>query len=211
MPVRIDEFNDVEFRGDISQITERYSELPEKGRLQRVFDHIPGIESLQAKRKHSIALIERVNPDDKKSWDFNCFRYAFDMRTLSPRIKGVLENQSQIVPHLDFGSEFIEFLIQNRKKSFIEQKELRLACVVIYLDDKEVRHAGRVIDSEFVVSKWGCLGHLWRHRLWEIPVCYGNNTKFFSVIPSGGEITDAFLAFATWQSEKWDWQRGKRP
>src|SRR3989338_4164095 len=193
MPARVVERNNRKLREAISEITRRHGDLPERERLKKVHEQIQEIASLQKAYGHSITLIEQVNPNDEKSWKFSCFQYAFDMRVLPPKIESVLSRQSG-GPRLDFESTFIEFLIQKRKRCFVEQEESKLGSIVIYFGNW--MHAGKVIRDGFIVSKWGWMGHLWRHRLYETPVDYGDDAKFFSVIPSEEEIVTTFLEYA---------------
>jgi len=129
------------------------------------------------------------------------------MVVLPPKIKNAINRD--VIPVLGFESDFIKFLIHNKKNYFIEVEELKLARVVIYFDGERVTHAGKASSNEFVVSQWGARGHVWRHRLYEVPESYGNDVRFFSFGPSMDWIETAFLEFARWHCEEWGYESGE--
>jgi hypothetical protein len=66
--------------------------------------------------------------------------------------------------------------------------------VFYFGDDGRFKHAGVCRDNGQVVSKWG-IGHLHRHRLFEVPESYGTKVRFFTKLLYE-EAFEHFMEFA---------------
>lgn len=65
--------------------------------------------------------------------------------------------------------------------------------LVFYRDTHQITHAG-VVAADRIISKWGA-GHLWLHRLLEVPASYGNTTSFYAGITPQDALVN-FVEFA---------------
>jgi len=53
------------------------------------------------------------------------------------------------------------------------------------------------VRGGMIESKWGT-AHLWRHRLFEVPLRYGSTVRFFKAL----EVSDCQLAFVKYAEAK---------
>lgn len=171
MPILLAERNNKELRGAISDITERddpasISEQPVR------------IKALREKYPHSIDRVELAGRSR-----YNCVQYAFDLIDLPDDIRHAVDDleswrrQRQLQRIDPFDTTFVSFLIGRgalHKLIYAESES-----VIVYLDDKEkVHHVGKM-QGALVRSKWGHRGHLWQHRVYEVPILWGDNAPLF--------------------------------
>ena len=76
------------------------------------------------------------------------------------------------------GKEFMEFLLERRLLRELKACEAKANDLVIYFMNGEFRHVGRINAQGKVVSKWG-VGGLYAHALFEVPISYGNEVKWY--------------------------------
>ena len=129
------------------------------------------IANLHSEYPHSIELATEVAPLNVPLLHFTCFNYAFDL--LDSNVMRVVN----AFPKLLSDGQFVSNLVKHRLEEF-SATEIRNGDMVMYSDEKEIKHSGKAF-SGFVISKWGRIGYLWRHRLFEIPSSYGDNVRFF--------------------------------
>ena len=90
-------------------------------------------------------------------------------------------------------AEFVTFLI-DRLLHQTELNAVKSGDFVVYFKDGTPTHAGKWHDGQ-VRSKWGERSHLWQHRVYEVPLEYGSDVRFFLKLP-GPEIEDVFCQWA---------------
>ena len=187
--------NNQELRKAISCITNQYGCLSEKERLSKVHLQIPAIEGLRRKYQHSISLIRQVVPDDVATWKYCCYEYAFNL--IDPHRPDIRRDWVGRLISVDSG--FAGYLAKTHLR---KQDHPRSGCIVIYYSGAgKVEHAGKVVEEDFVESKWGWLGHLWKHRIYELPESYGSGVGFFSSI-SAEESGRAFETYVRLRQER---------
>src|SRR5262249_5971429 len=76
-----------------------------------------------------------------------------------------------------FGNDFVAWIIESGRLHLIDPASVATDDIILYCDSAEPKHAGRW-NGALVVSKWG-LGHLWKHRVFEVRASYGNIVRAF--------------------------------
>lgn len=145
-------------REEISRITGDGNVSPDQ--------HTMMFDVLKQTHPHSIELVQNFDNSDGRG--FNCLMYALDIHEQPWAREEATRDWSAI------NSVTIEKAIQTCK---IEEKSY--GTIILYRQDNELIHMGRVQVDGNVVSKWGVKGHLWRHRIDEVPSSYG---EIFSYI-----------------------------
>lgn len=134
-----------------------------------LFNQIDFIDDLKKDFSHSINLIHFFSK--KKSPDqYNCFTYAFDLKE-EKKIGNIKQNK------INWNNLVLQ-MIEN--KIIIKDPK---GSLIIYFKKSIPKHAGRLIDENMVVSKWGC-GHLWQHKILEVLASYGEPVSYKVVDPS---------------------------
>jgi hypothetical protein len=128
-------------------------------------------DSLREQFGHSIAICQAVEDAVPSDGQFNCFMHALEMSVPPPLVLKILKRFDTVYP----GAEFVAVLVQQRL--LVELAELEDDAILIYFRDSWPKHAGKA-KGRMVISKWG-LGHLWRHRLFELPASYGPEVRVF--------------------------------
>jgi hypothetical protein len=148
--------------------------------------HAPAIARLSERHPHSISVVE---DDNAGAHGYNCFMYALGVRQLPPPLVRVAQQVEEAFP----GSAFVVELLEGGRLREVEEAAAHAGCVVIYFENGLPEHAGIVQQHGFVVSKWG-KGHLYRHRLFEVPSIYGDNVRFFEA-PQPTEVLRRFADY----------------
>jgi hypothetical protein len=135
------------------------------------------VRRLRNKHPHTIEIVQLVRNEDPSSWNYGCFEFALGLNNLpvGDRLRSIKyeEHRGRILRN------FVDWICE---KELIRKCAIDQAIdgdMVLYSDRRlGLRHAGLVRENN-VVSKWG-LGHLWRHRLWEIPTSYGDSAQTYT-------------------------------
>ena len=78
------------------------------------------------------------------------------------------------------GKDFAVWLLNTNSLTVLISPSAAERSIVIYFDDAgSFAHIGIVTSSGRVQSKWGTLG-LYEHGLYEVPLEYGSNVKYFA-------------------------------
>jgi hypothetical protein len=175
------ERDDLGLRSELDRITRAFVG-DEVGR------QIPAIAALKSRFGHDITLEAEAIPSDRKSWKYTCFQHAFDLVD-PPWLIVTIANADHLYP----GSEFVAFLTSNVLDT-IGPEQVADGDVVVYSSKGIPKHAGKCRAGR-VVSKWGEM-HVWRHRLFEVPLRYDSAVLFHRSI-SRPESVAAFIEYAT--------------
>ena len=137
-----------------------------------VGQQIPAIAALLPQFDHDIRLDTEAVPTDRRSWKYTCFQHAFDLVD-PPRVIVKIANLDHgIYPN----AEFVTYLGRNVLRA-VRPDQVVEGDVVVYSSSDVPKHAGKCRSAR-VVSKWGQM-HLWRHRLFEVPLRYGSTVQFY--------------------------------
>ena len=121
---------------------------------------------------------------------YTCIPYVFDLVD-EPNCKEI----SQLGVGRVFPSpKFVEFLINRKYLKEIKHKNDQVGDIVLYSDDNEIKHVGKLIEKDRFISKWG-IGYLYEHNIFEVPISYGNNISFFKSI-NREEAIKYFIEYA---------------
>lgn len=179
MSVVVEEKNNEALRKALSEITTRHIR-------RQAHEQIRLIEGLGEKCGHAISLVQEAIPGRPETGQFTCYQYAFNLVDAPPEVIRIASCHSKIYP----SPVFVQFLIDHVLDGLPAPKD---GCVIVYSDGQEIKHAGKM-QGQMVVSKWGT-AHLWRHRVYEVPITYGSDVRFFEAIQAEQSV-QAFLRYA---------------
>lgn len=149
--------------------------------------HSPRIEEARATFGHSISVLT----EEVGNRAYNCVMYAlgidshveyFAMSTHCPE-------------EVHASTDFLHFLYD--EGALIERNDYAPGCLVVYSLEGRFRHIGRAVDGGRVRSKWG-IGNLYEHRLFEVPISYGTEIRFFEPL----DAEDVLNAFYEYESTR---------
>lgn len=161
---------DPELRNALQGITERHRDA-------KIWQQIQEVEALRARFGHSISLVKAVADARPAEQQSTCFMEALGLAPASGLMLRILRQFDFVYP----GSEFVGSLIRRGLLRRVAVQPVDLD-IVLYFEAHTPRHAGNV-EGDAVISKWG-LGHVWRHRLSEVPLSYGDRAEFFGRVDS---------------------------
>jgi len=142
---------------------------------------------------HSIILKQEAIVGKPETFKFNCFSYALDIIN-HPVVEKMMKDHTSIF----IGSEFMEYLIQNKLQK-IDFSNKREGDIIIYFSNNKPEHAGKIFSNR-IISKWGT-GHMWEHEVLEIPLKYGDTYLTFKAI-SEKEALNCFLDYTRTKGAK---------
>jgi hypothetical protein len=151
--------------------------------------HPTTINKLKNEFEHSICLIKQVT--DNREGRANCHEYALGLQ------KSEIVASVASCPAISMDETFISSLIFSDLKE-VEQSDSRLNDLIIYFSGGHPSHSG-LMKGNKIESKWGS-GHIWQHKIEEVPLSYGSEVKFFHKINK----TQALRAFCDYAIRKAD-------
>ena len=77
--------------------------------------------------------------------------------------------------------KFIIFLLKNKVLMPISKKMVKDNDIIIYFVNNNPSHSGKIMGDK-ILSKWGSC-FLFEHKEWEVPINYGDTTKYYKSIP----------------------------
>ena len=141
---------------------------------------------LSGEIKNTIRLLDSEHPIDR----YTCIVYVFNLVD-DPEY---VEIASFGIGRVFAGPEFVSFLLSNNYIERINENEASAEDIIIYFDQSEIKHAGKIKAKCRIVSKWG-IGHLYEHGIFEVPEQYGGEVRFYRQLPKE-EVLDYFVEFA---------------
>jgi hypothetical protein len=181
--------NDVTLREKVSLVINNITEWSNLVEANRQLENqIYSIAKLRHEYRHSISVVRWARREDPATYNYTCYMYAFDLMDHA-LLSSIAHGAQDIYP----GGEFTTFLIRNFLKE-TEQDQARDDDLVLYFGEGTPKHAGKWYTGN-VRSKWGYYSHLWQHGLYELPLEYGNDIRFFQQL-SRTEIEYAFKQWA---------------
>ena len=170
-----------DLRAALDEITCRFAD-------DSLGQQIPAVAALRSQFGHDITLEREAVPSDVQSWKYTCFQHAFELVDPPRLIVNIAKFNHDIYPRAEFVA-WLESTVLNT----VSPQQATDDDVVLYLLAGVTKHVGRC-QSGRVVSKWG-LGHLWRHRLFEVPLRYGSTVRFYRPLSRARSI-EAFIEWA---------------
>ncbi|MDP3956830.1 MAG: hypothetical protein Q8P97_02440 [bacterium] len=115
--------------------------------------------------------IEVLELPPEENRNYNCFIYVLGLQNeleILQETKGFIYNS------------FIEKLLE--KGEFSDVEDPSNGDIIFYRNqDGIITHAGKIIENNFIVSKWSW-GPVLRHRVFDVPDFYGNNISYYQGI-----------------------------
>jgi hypothetical protein len=163
-------------RTAITAITEGHSVEEHARRLGELHVHIP----------HTIRVLESEAPLGA----YTCVVHAFYL-VGDPTYEGVA---SFGLGKTFAGKDFVESLVRAGKLASVQEHEARPDDFVIYFNEEDFCHIGRLRAPGRIASKWGT-GLLVEHAVWEVPASYGQRVAFYRGL-TADQSFEAFLQYA---------------
>jgi hypothetical protein len=141
------------------------------------------VVALRSNHPHSIRVLSR-----QSIVEFNCVMHALGIVD-DP---GYVRLARMCPSDVHASTHFVKFLIEGNH--IAEQSEAAADLLIVYSDDIQIRHIGRLLRQDLVESKWG-IGLLYEHPILEIPSSYGSAIRYFSPIDRD-DVIERFIEFA---------------
>ena len=169
------------------ELRRRLDEIVRNNINEDVGKQIQLVAELGGTHPHCIRIVTEAVQHDPGTFMFTCFQHAFDLVD-SQQIADIASTYPKVFPN----SEYVRYLIDN----VLVPTELASAQdgdIIVYSQAEQIRHAGKM-EGGLVVSKWGLM-HLWAHRIYELPLQYGSEVRYFRRT-SKAICIDAFVKYA---------------
>lgn len=153
-------------RKELLQITEE----------PNISKHASILKDLSEKYINTIEILESDIPIDCR-----CLSYALGLAQKSEYVKIQRSSQEYIGEDLYAGKEFLEWLMSYHILEEISKSEIQVGDIILYFKANEWQHAGNVMRSNRVISKWG-EGLLYEHDPIETPNNYGSELRYYKKI-----------------------------
>src|SRR5262245_5762579 len=148
-------------------------------------EHASKIAELRRLHHHSIVPID----GDAAPFVF-CLPYALNLCASLARVINKSYEELIIGKNLRFvGLPFADWLLG--RLTPIDRPEP--GCLVFYFKPALWAHAGRLVRSGVVASKWGMFP-AYEHGMWEIPLSYGDEIRCYQM-PGERDVVRLFLEF----------------
>lgn len=155
---------------DLIILRERLKRITDNGDLK---SHPILLDMLSREISNSIRISDSGFPIDR----YTCIVHALNL----------IENPDYVriaglgLGRVFAGTDFVNFLLTKGYLEEISLEDVSEGDLIIYFDNGQVTHAGKMIRDNRVISKWG-RGYLYEHSIWEMPQQYGNNVRYFKGI-----------------------------
>ena len=136
--------------------------------VQDVAKHPALLAKLTGKCPNSIRIVEPPPPIKQ----YTCLMHVLDF-TDKPEFISIAK-----VVHIHAGPGFAHWLIEGGHLVDVSQTEAQEGDLIFYFSEDSFEHAGLLCPGDRVRSKWG-LGHLYDHKILEVPMSYGTEMKFY--------------------------------
>ena len=104
------------------------------------------------------------------------------------------------IDDINAGPLFAHWLIDKNILVELSRAKAGDSDFVFYFNKGTWKHAGLWSRYGRVISKWG-QGHLYEHELFEVPMSFGNNVKYYRRLPCDDAIA-LFLRYAIEKNEE---------
>ncbi len=151
--------------------------------VQDVSEHPALLVNLTSECPNSIRITESPHRIDQ----YKCLMHVLDF-TGKPEYVDIA---SRI--HLYAGTDFAHWLFERGHLVEVSQTEVKEGDFVFYCSEGNFKHVGLWQSGDRVLSKWG-KGHLYDHEIFEVPMSYGAEVRFYNRLPYE-EAFDLFKQF----------------
>ena len=172
----------IELRKELHRMTTDYA----------ISDHANRLKTISESYPNSIQILEPEIPTDCR-----CLSYAVGLAQNAKYIKIQRSSEDTIKTPLFADKEYLEWLVINERLEELSTAEIHDGNIVLYFEENEWRHAGKVIHNDRIASKWGA-GLLYEHGPLETPANYGSELRYFKNI----EPDYAYQIFTNFVVEK---------
>lgn len=166
-------------RGRLQRLTEEHDVSRHPALLARVTCECP----------NSISIVESPHPIGR----YTCLMHVLDFAERPEYIAIACHGLGRVFA----GEEFAHWLIGRGLLVELSRADARDGDLVIYFSEDTFKHVGLWRPNCRVLSKWG-VGHLYYHELFEVPMSYGTDARFFKRL----SYSDAYDAFTQFAAEK---------
>ena len=134
------------------------------------------IADLRSQVHHTIEVLPSATAIDQYTCGMHAFHLVDDEE---------YRELARLHPEGYASTDFVRYLICHGV--LVQLDTARPDCLVVYFNQGDIKHIGRTVSREVIVSKW-VTGHLYRHALFELPSSYGTEVKFYADIDRGTAI-----------------------
>lgn len=154
--------------------------------VQDVNQHLALLAEVTRECPNSIRIIESPHSNER----YTCLMHVLDF-TEKPQYIAIAKRG---LDRVFAGTDFAKWLIQRGHLAEVTQAEAQDGDLVFYFHEGDFKHAGVWRSNGRVLSKWG-VGHLYDHELFEVPMSYGTDVRFYNRLPYE-DAFDLFIQFA---------------
>ncbi len=142
--------------------------------VQDASKHPALLADLTGECPNSIRITESPHPIDR----YTCLMHVLEF-TEKPEYVAIARYGLR---RIFAGTDFAHWLVERGHLVEVSQTEAQEGDLVLYFKDGQFKHAGLWQSDDRVLSKWG-VGHLYDHEIFEIPMSYGTEVKFYNRLP----------------------------
>ncbi len=181
--------NEKEFRKKLQNIADKYI----------CKEQTQAILELYKTYAHSIKVVEEAIQGKPETFKYNCCMHSFNINHRNPNNKIMLRSKQEFDKNNEteifVGVKFVEFCLSQEYLCEISLNKVKNDDIIIYFDENSyLQHVGKIKNGR-VISKWGKSGNLYEHSIWEVPIDYGADVKYFEGI-SEGDFEKYFIEYA---------------
>ncbi len=180
-----------EFRNKLTEITDSDRNTPQENWREILSEKKEAVLNLSKDFGCSLILVEEIKyPQESKeqlTWleVYDCFMYILNLHK-DPSRKKIDEIRIKINERYNrqdglVDGKCMEFLISKGYLIEVPLEKIQDDDIILYFDGSEPKHAGKIKNGK-IISKWGPQ-HLWEHDIWDVPIHYGKQIKFYKNIP----------------------------
>jgi len=151
-----------------------------------VADHPAILKNLRAEFEHSIEIVASEHPIELYTCGVHAFFLVDDPTYVEVATFGLGRTFA--------GPDFIRFVLERGFLEPLDSTHDVHGDLIMYFQEGEFRHVGRLMTPDCVLSKWGT-GHLYKHGIWEVPSMYGEEVCLFKG-PNKEQSLELFITYA---------------
>ena len=135
---------------------------------------------------NSIQLLQSPSPVSR----YTCFMHAFDFTEKPEYLDIACFGSKEVYAGPTFGQWLLEIEALIEMPTLENERE----SLVFYFNNENLKHVGLSQSGGKVISKWGT-GHLYEHKIFEVPESYGLGIRVFKKLLYSDALSH-FMNFA---------------